>query len=239
MSPNQNLQTADVTDLPELTLSERFFEFIDDNTFPCVGAKAALANDSIEAHEFDKLGTHENDQRIVDGLSRFVQMLDTLDDDSMEVHSYVALFDGPFDMNEHEFEAQLWAQLWRLHKLDIKAGNKPANDVSSDTNNPRFSMSLSGHPFFIIGLHPHASRMARRFSHPAMVFNSHRQFDRLRKDGRFEKMQEATRSRDKELQGSINPNLANFGEASEARQYSGRKVEDQWQCPYDFRRNNE
>ena len=52
-------------------------------------------------------------------------------------------------------------------------------------------------------------------------------------------MQAATRARDIELQGSINPNLADFGEASEARQYSGREVEDQWQCPYDFRRNNE
>ena len=72
-----------------------------------------------------------------------------------------------------------------------------------------------------------------------MVFNSHRQFDKLKEDGRFEKMQAATRARDIELQGSINPNLADFGEASEARQYSGRKVEDQWQCPYDFRRKNE
>jgi FPC/CPF motif-containing protein YcgG len=120
----------------------------------------------------------------------------------------------------------MWSQLWRLHKLDVIAGNLPADDVSNDTDSPQFSLSMAGHPFFLIGLHPHASRLARRFSHPVMVFNSHRQFEKLKNDGRFEKMQTATRTRDIELQGSMNPNLADFGDASEARQYSGRKVED-------------
>jgi FPC/CPF motif-containing protein YcgG len=239
MRHNEDLQTAKINNLPETALSESFLKFIDDNTFPCVGAKAALAQGSIETHEFGKLGEHENDQLLAASLSQFVEMIEADDYDSSTVYSYVALFCGPYDMNEHQFESQLWSQLWRLHKLDIKAGNLPADGVSSDTNDPHFSMSLSGHPFFVIGLHPHASRLARRFSHPAMVFNSHRQFDKLKEDGRFEKMQAATRSRDMELQGSINPNLADFGEASEARQYSGRKVGDHWQCPYDFRRSNE
>ncbi|MNR56963.1 YqcI/YcgG family protein [compost metagenome] len=45
-------------------------------------------------------------------------------------------------------------------------------------------------------------------------------------------MQDAIRTRDIALQGSINPVLARFGEASEARQYSGRAVEADWQCPF-------
>ncbi len=239
MSCDQNLQIANANPLSETNLSERFLNFIDDNDFPCVGAKAALAQGSIQTHEFGKLGDHENDQLIAKGLSQFVEMIESTDDDNFIVYSYVALFRGPYDKNEHQFESLLWSQLWRLHQLDISAGHLNAEDVSSDTNSPQFSMSLSGHPFFVIGLHPNASRIARRFSHPAMVFNSHRQFDKLREDDRFEKIQAATRSRDIELQGSINPNLADFGEASEARQYSGREVEDNWQCPYDFRRNNE
>ncbi len=97
---------------------------------------------------------------------------------------------------------------------------------------PKFSLSLAGHPFFVIGLHPGASRIARRFAWPAMVFNSHVQFDRLREDGRYTKMQKATRARDLALQGSINPNLADFGTAPETRQYSGRKVEADWKCPF-------
>ena len=32
--------------------------------------------------------------------------------------------------------------------------------------------------------------------------------------------------------GSLNPMLAQHGEASEARQYSGRQVDDGWKCPF-------
>lgn len=49
--------------------------------------------------------------------------------------------------------------------------------------------------------------------------------------GDYPEMQKATRARDRALQGSVNPNLADFGVASEARQYSGREVGNDWQCP--------
>ena len=225
---------TEVNLMPVPGLCRSFLEFLDDATYPCVGAKSALARGSIETHEFGTLGDHDNDRPMVEGLSQFVTMIEADDCDADIVHSYVALFRGPIDMDEHRFEALMWAQLWRIHQLDVLAGNLPADDVSSDTESPQFSLSMAGHPFFLIGLHPRASRLARRFSHPVLVFNSHRQFEALREDGRYEKMQAATRSRDIELQGSVNPNLADFGDASEARQYSGREVEDGWQCPYDF-----
>jgi len=60
------------------------------------------------------------------------------------------------------------------------------------------------------------------------------QFEKLKEDGRYGKMQITTRSREIAVQGSVNPNLADFGDASEARQYSGREVESDWRCPYDF-----
>jgi FPC/CPF motif-containing protein YcgG len=34
------------------------------------------------------------------------------------------------------------------------------------------------------------------------------------------------------LAGTINPMLAQHGDASAARQYSGRRVEDGWVCPF-------
>ncbi|MDQ6747348.1 MAG: YqcI/YcgG family protein [Candidatus Dormibacteraeota bacterium] len=33
------------------------------------------------------------------------------------------------------------------------------------------------------------------------------------------------------LQGSLNPNLSNYGDRPESRQYSGRAVGDAWRCP--------
>ncbi len=45
-------------------------------------------------------------------------------------------------------------------------------------------------------------------------------------------MQEVIRDRERNLQGDLNPNLADFGTRSEARQYSGRPMEEQWRCPF-------
>jgi|AntRauTorcE11897_2_1112592.scaffolds.fasta_scaffold07808_5 FPC/CPF motif-containing protein YcgG len=216
-------------------LGEIFREFVGGDTFPCVGAKAALSRGSIETADFGMLGDRNDDRPMLDGISRFVTMIESNACDGTIVNSYVTIFHGPLNLNEIGFEALMWQQLWRIHKLDVLAGNRPADDVSSDADSPLFSLSIAGHPFFVIGLHPFASRIARRFSHPALVFNSHRQFEKLRDDGRYAKMQTATRSRDVQLQGSVNPNLADFGEASEARQYSGREVENAWRCPVDFK----
>ena len=235
MKPVEGPNTTPIHAQYKPNLGERFLAFLDVAAYPCVGAKSALARGTIETHEFGILGDTDNDQPMMEGLSRFVDMIETAACEEDIVHSYVAIFRGPGDMNELRFESLLWSQLWRNHKLDVRAGNHPAHDVSSDAQNPQFSLSMAGHPFFVIGLHPHASRLARRFSHPVLVFNSHRQFEKLKEDGRYKKMQAATRSRDIELQGSVNPNLADFGEASEARQYSGREVEDSWRCPFDFR----
>lgn len=216
-------------------IAVRFLEFVADPAFPCVGSKAALARGAIETCELSRLGERGNDAPLLDRLTAFARRVDALDAGDSTIHSFVALFDGPQDTDERRFEALLWSQLQRLHEIDARRGTPWAADVSRDPDDPRFSLSLGGHPFFVIGLHPGASRLARRFDSPALVFNSHRQFERLREDGRYGKMQAATRARDIALQGSINPNLADFGTAAETRQYSGRAVEDGWTCPFRVR----
>ena len=207
-------------------------QHIEQAAFPCVGSKAALAQDAIRTLELGSLGCRDNDVPLLDGLASFARHLAAQPVDSTVVHSFVAVFDGPAGTDEARFEALLWSQLQRLHLLDVRRGHPWAAGVSRDPDDPDFSLSLAGHPFFVIGLHPGASRLARRFAWPALVFNSHVQFDRLRQDGRYAKMQKATRARDIALQGSLNPNLADFGTAPETRQYSGRPVEADWKCPF-------
>ncbi|MEO8076362.1 MAG: guanitoxin biosynthesis heme-dependent pre-guanitoxin N-hydroxylase GntA [Acidobacteriota bacterium] len=105
--------------------------------------------------------------------------------------------------------------------------------VSADPDDPRFAFSFDGTALFVIGLHPGSSRLARRFDWPALVFNPHAQFDRLRRDGLYERLRDRIRARDIALQGNLNPNLADFGARTEARQYSGRDTTDAvWQCPF-------
>jgi FPC/CPF motif-containing protein YcgG len=212
-------------------MAARFHDFVAAPLFPCVGSKAALARGAIQAHEFAALGDRANDAPMLDALGAFARFLDAVEPGDTTIHSFVALFDGPPDTDERRFEALLWSQLQRLHELDVRRGSRWAPDVTRDPDDPRFSLSLAGHPFFVIGLHPGASRLARRFQWPTLVFNSHRQFEQLRADGRYQKMQAATRQRDVALQGSINPNLADFGAAAETRQYSGRETEAGWTCP--------
>lgn len=202
------------------------------DAFPCVGAKAALSRGRMEILELGRLGDRRNDARLLDRLTWFARRYgEAAGDERHALHTLAAVFSGPGGTDEHRFEALLWAQLQRLHDLDAARGAPWAEDVSPDPEDPRFSLSLGGHPFFVIGLHPGASRRARRFALPAMVFNSHRQFERLRADGRYARMQAAIRQRDVALQGSINPNLADFGQASEVRQYSGREAGPEWRCP--------
>lgn len=232
----QTIRLPPLAPLAGEDIASRFLSFVADPAFPCVGSKAALARDAIETREFGRLGSRTVDAPLLDALSDFAAGVDGEDADDTTVRSFVALFDGPTDTDERRFEAMLWSQLQRLHNLDARRGTAWAPDVSRDPDDPRFSLSLAGHPFFVIGLHPGASRLARRFDWPALVFNSHRQFDRLRADGRYAKMQAATRERDSTLQGSINPNLADFGTAPETRQYSGREVEADWACPFHVRK---
>lgn len=220
------------------SLTQQFFDFIDIDSFPCVGAKAAMARGEIHVHEFGSLNDVNSDTDLLNALGDFVNMMDSCNDES-SVHSFVALFTGPAALSELRFESLLWTRLYNLHILDVKRGAPTDGDISSNSESPEFSLSLAGHPFFVIGMHPGSSRLARQFQCPVLVFNSHRQFERLRANGRYGKMKNATRKRDVALQGSINPNLADFGTNSEARQYSGRKVGGDWTCPFDFQKARE
>lgn len=217
------------------SLSARFLAHVEAPWFPCVGSKAALARGAIRTIELASMDCPRSATRLLDALHEFGAFVDAQPEDSSTVHSLVALYEAPRHLDEQGFEARLWSLLQRLHDLDHARGTPWADDVSTDPDDPRFSLSLGGHPFFVIGLHAHASRIARRIEAPALVFNSHRQFDRLRADGRYAKMQAATRQRDLALQGGLNPNLADFGTAAESRQYSGRAVEPDWRCPFHVR----
>ena len=216
-------------------LVERFLHRIADPAFPCVGSKAALARGTLRATAFGPLSCPQQARSVHAVLADFGAGLDALPDTDTRVHALAAVFSGPDVTDEDRFETLLFTFLQQLHDVDRSSGHPWAHDAASDPDHPQFSMSVASHPYFVIGLHPGASRHARRFEVPVLVFNSHRQFERLRSDGRYAKMQAATRARDRALQGSINPNLADFGTAPETRQYSGRAVEADWRCPLHIR----
>ncbi|RZK97345.1 MAG: hypothetical protein EOO66_03295, partial [Methylobacterium sp.] len=56
-----------------------------------------------------------------------------------------------------------------------------------------------------------------------------------RAQGKYEGMREKIMVRDEAIAGSRNPMLQRHGEASEARQYSGRAVDSDWRCPFHYK----
>lgn len=202
-------------------------DFIAADAFPCVGAKAALAQDSITVLQARDLRSDECDAAITAQLQAFAQRTTP---DAL-FRSIAVVFEHTPLLPEVEFEAVLWRRLQAIHDIDAQLYRWDP-DVSSDPSSPQFSLSVGSRAFYVIGLHPGASRPSRRFGHAALVFNLHSQFERLKQDGRYEKMQTAINERDIALCGSRNPMLAAHGVTSEAPQYSGRVVEDQWVCPF-------
>lgn len=200
--------------------------------FPCVGAKAALAKGTLAVLACKAIDSAWDDVRIHDALSQFAA--DYRADPGL-YRSLAVTFDGPDGLSESMFEAALWKRVQSLSDKDVWRGHAYDAKVSSDPTNPHFSLSFGGEAFFVVGLHPNASRPARQFAQPTMVFNLHDQFERLRADGRYETMREKILVRDEALAGTRNPMLARHGEISEARQYSGRPVGEEWTCPFAYR----
>ncbi|KPF62804.1 guanitoxin biosynthesis heme-dependent pre-guanitoxin N-hydroxylase GntA [Porphyrobacter sp. AAP60] len=202
---------------------------IDDRAFPCVGAKSASNSGMLEVVTAWSLTSAWDDVAIHRALLAWSKHYDT---DSHGLRSLAVVFSEPGDLTEAEFEKAMWERVQSLSNKDKWLGQRYESGVSSDPEDPHFSLSFGEKAYFIVGMHPQASRAARRMAYPTMVFNLHDQFVRLREEQKYEKLRTAILSRDEKLDGSINPMLARHGEISEARQYSGRAVNDDWQCPF-------
>jgi len=203
-----------------------FREFVQRPDFPCLGAKSVVRLNNYTLRAYGALGAGSDARALVGDLASFSA---GLRDDALS--AFVAVFPDAPPEEEIAFERRLWKQLQLVHEADPERA-RWADGVSPDPEDAHFSFTVGGRAFFVVGLHPLSSRLARRFQWPTLVFNPHDQFSRLREDGRFEGLRSAIRARDVALQGNENPNLADHGERSEARQYSGRPTEDDWKCPF-------
>ncbi|MEU7563804.1 guanitoxin biosynthesis heme-dependent pre-guanitoxin N-hydroxylase GntA [Streptomyces eurythermus] len=206
---------------------EQLFRWIRSDDFSCLAGKASLRKGMMSCARLGELGAEASTRELHARLQEFVRGRLT---PTENFHTFVAIFTGPLGIAEMEFEKLLWQQLADLHELDRDL-YQWAPEVAADPDSSEFGFSVVGHPFFVVGLHGRSSRVSRRFSQPALAFNSHHQFQRLKQNGTFEGLKKRIREREMRLQNSLNPNLADFGEASEARQYSGRAVEPTWTCP--------
>ena len=209
-------------------ISSELRKFVASADFPCVGAKAALRRHQLEILVVPDIRRSCSDKLITTCLQDFAVRHDI--DKTMFV-SQAVVFQNDANLSEADFETYLWQRLTSFHTIDRQTYQWDPG-VDSNPDSPHFSLSIGGKGFFVVGLHPNASRKARRFKHPTLVFNLHAQFEKLREEGRYETIRNKTIERDIALQGSANPMLARHGTDSSAKQFSGRVVSSEWKCPF-------
>jgi FPC/CPF motif-containing protein YcgG len=219
MEPSVHSQTTDI-------ITRDFKDFIIADNHPCIMANTVFSMEKFHLKVYDQLGSKTTARTLITDLENYISAYDFK---SKDFESFIAVFPEDEPVSEIEFENLLWRQLQFLHDRDTEAWDAT---VSKDPEDPNFSFSIAGKAFYVVGLHPKASRKARRAPYPTLVFNLHHQFEKLREMGVYTKVRDKIRERDAQLQGSINPVLQDFGKESEARQYSGRKVEEKWKCPF-------
>ena len=212
-------------------IENQYKDFILNGQHPCIMAKAMFKMDKYHLHVYDDLHNPGSLQLLIANLYHYISQYN-FEGNSFE--SFLAVFPNNHFEDEISFEKNLWITLQKLHELDDCEWDKR---VSDDPDNPYFSFSLNGRAFYIIGMHPSSSRIARKAPYTTLVFNLHCQFDKLREMGTYHSVRDTIRKNDQVLQGSINPVLKDFGDDSETRQYSGRNVEAQWKCPFHKKTN--
>lgn len=207
-------------------IEQEYRDFVIKDKHPCIMANAVFNLNNYHLKLYDDMTSEEVVMRILDDVGNYLAQYDF---DSNDFESLLLCFpENRFD-SETEFEMALWSLLQKLHDHDTHEWDP---EVSDDVENNNFSFSIKGRAFYIIGMHPHSSRLARRAPYPTLVLNLHWQFEKLREMGTYQTVKKRIRRRDKNLQGFINPVLRDFGTDTEAKQYSGRAVEEQWQCPF-------
>ncbi|WP_431950490.1 guanitoxin biosynthesis heme-dependent pre-guanitoxin N-hydroxylase GntA [Nocardia lijiangensis] len=194
--------------------------------FPCLGARSVVRRGRYRLGVHGDLGAWATARAACADLYAFAAAVD-----DFGFASYLLVCAGPSATSEARFERLLWTQLQRMHEFDARFYPWDP-EVGDDPRDPRFAFSIGARAYHVIGLHPLASRAARRFPWPAVVFNPHAQFARLADSGALASFQRMIRARDIALQGSVNPMLLGVVAGSEACQYSGRAVTAQWHCPF-------
>lgn len=216
------------------TIIENYLAHLKNKQFPCIGAKASLAKNQVRCFVARDLSCPADDLSILEFLYNFI---DEYRQSEEMFYSAAVLFKGPQVVSEEMFEQLFWKRLQAISDLDAQKFPYD-NRVDPDPASAKFSFSLKEESSFIIGLHPASSRESRKFEFPALVFNPHASFEKLRQSGIYEPMKHTIRKREIPYSGSVNPMVKDFGDKSEVFQYSGRQNSADWQCPFKPKHGN-
>jgi hypothetical protein len=196
--------------------------------YPCTAAVQSYFKDEYRVGIYKQFGHGRYSYELARDLLKFREEYKISNSPYL---SFWAVFEDSEDLSEAEFETCLWNELsYTTSHPEFNSSWDP--NFSSDPEDKNFCFSLDGTAFFVVGLHPHSSRISRRFPHPTLIFNVYDQFRDLAAEGKYVPMVETNRKRDLRFQGSVNPMVEAYGDTWEPIQFSGKKNEDGWKCPF-------
>jgi FPC/CPF motif-containing protein YcgG len=200
--------------------------------FPCLGARAAFHHGTYRFGFYKELGHDGSVLALGYDLRRFANEYRQLG----AYTTFIACFGRPQVMSESKFEQLLWKHLQKLHEHDDTPWDC---HYDSDPESAHFAFSFAGEAFFVVGMHPGASRFSRRVAYPMLIFNAESQILRLQAEGQLDHFAERIRERDILFQGTINPSLPESAATTggESRVYAGvaHPAGTPWKCPFHAR----
>jgi hypothetical protein len=200
---------------------------IESKEFPCVGAKAAFKQNSYRFGFYNEMAGTDALKGLSHDLSAFAK---EQKDMKGAFTTFAAVFDDSFFQDAYDFDEKVWQLLKTLHQID-KAEYDPI--ASANPKDANFAFSFAGTAYFVAALSPVSPRLSRRFVAPCLVFNAHYQFEHMKAQGKFEKLRDIIRANDAALEGGqANRIAADFGETSEAVQYTGISATPPTSCPF-------
>jgi len=185
-----------------LSKIEKFITF----DYPCIPAILALKNGSIITKYFNsEFGKAQ--ENIAQYLDELIERYASQKEPFLSI--WLSWEKGNY--SEEEFEERLWAEI---------------NSFCKD-----LPVRYKDEQLFIVGLHPNASRKARRFEHCSLVINLFSQFEKLEKSESYHTMVQNIRNRDVSFSGSVNPTVEKFADIWEEIQFSGKDNDLSWKVP--------
>lgn len=171
---------------PEIRdIHNAFREWIISDAMPCIGAKNAMSKASYGLQVYGGNGPDpKNIEQLTTDLLDFCRYQSRHWAQDNHFTTFVAVFPGD---SEHTLDAQ---QLDRL-----------ASRISGALRRTTYQSGAPFRCFLAVSLHPDHPAPARRFAHPAIVFNADAQFTHLKDIGKLEPIRKAIQAREENMYG--------------------------------------
>lgn len=207
-------------------IDEAIHRLVGQENYPCVAALSAARNAEYRVGVYSAFGSGASSRALGRDLAHFKAEQAA---SKSAYLSFWAVFDDAQPLTDEKFESLMWKEL-SLLSASTPAASRWDPKFSSDPSDPNFCFSFEGDAYFLVGVHPHSSRLARRFPFPAVVFNLYEQFEAL--GAAYEPMVKLIRERDLRFQGTVNPTVERWADKWESIQFSGRENAPDWKCPF-------